>query len=85
MIEIIKRHKAQTTIRNKVLQLVPLQIIYSDPIYGYYRAKSFVRMFNREYNLDLNLNEVEGILRKDYSEEKTQNEKTNVKRKLFKK
>ena len=33
----------------------------------------------------LNLNEVEGILRKDYSKENTQNEKTNVKRKLFKK
>lgn len=65
--DLVKRHKYNVIIRNKVLQLIPLQMIYNDPIYGYYRAKSFIRMFNKEYNLDLNLNEEIEILSKDYS------------------
>lgn len=72
--EIIKRHKAKTTLRNQVLQLIPLQMIYRDPIYGYYRAKSYIRMFNKKYNLELNLDEAEEILQRDYSE--TQIEET---------
>lgn len=34
-------------------------MIYNDPYFGFFRAKSFVRMFNKEYGTHLSLDEVE--------------------------
>lgn len=79
VINIINEHKYKLTLRNKVLQLIPLEMIYSDPIYGYNRAKSFVRMFNKEYGLHLSLDEVEDILNRDYSQKITNEEISNIK------
>ena len=71
--EMIKRHKFNTTIRNRLLELIPIYMIYNDPYTGYYRAKSFIRMFNKEYNLDLNLKEVDRINDTDYFKPKVKN------------
>lgn len=63
-------HKAQIQLRNMILELIPLKLIYSnngDPEYGYIRAKSFVRMFNKEYNLNISMEEIEEIMHRDYS------------------
>lgn len=69
----IKRHKYNMLLRNKIFELIPLNILYSKntlPEYAYIRAKSFIRMFNKEYNLDLNMDELDKIMNKDYSQEK---------------
>lgn len=66
----INKHKANIKLRNMILELIPLKLIYSNstlPEYGYIRAKNFVRMFNKEYNLKLELNEVDEIMKRDYS------------------
>ena len=67
------RHKTYIQIRNMILQLIPIKIIYSKstlPEYGYIRAKNFVRMFNKEYNLNISMNEVDEIMHQDYSTKK---------------
>ena len=52
--EMLKERKANLQLRNMILELIPLKILYSSlPQYGYPRAKSFIRMFNKEYNLDM--------------------------------
>lgn len=66
-------HKANIQLRNIILNLIPLKMIYSKstlPEYGYIRAKSFVRMFNKEYGLNIDMQEVENIMKADYSNEK---------------
>lgn len=63
-------HKNKLYIRNKVLELVPLAILYSGntlPIYGVLRAKSFVRMFNKEYNLNMSTEKIDEIMNKNYA------------------
>lgn len=58
------------SLRNWVLKLIPLAMLYSKttrPEYGYVRAKSFVRTFNKEYNLKLDLEELDFIMSRDYS------------------
>jgi len=66
----VVRHKYLVSVRNKILSLVPLAMIYSKntiPKYGYFRAKSFIRTFNREYHLKMDLKEVDEIMNRDYS------------------
>lgn len=71
--EAVVRHKDSIIVRNEILKLIPLNMIYSDsslPEYGIVRAKSFIRSFNKEYELDLNLDKVLEIMDKDYSNQK---------------
>lgn len=66
----VNRHKAEIQLRNIILELIPLKLIYSNstlPEYGYIRAKNFARMFSKEYNLKIDLNEVDEIMKRDYS------------------
>ena len=66
----IERHKFNLTIRNKVLNVIPYALLYSKttmPNYGYIRAKSYIRTFNREYNLRMTMDELDEIIARDYS------------------
>ena len=66
----IEMHKFYLTIRNKVLKVIPFALIYSKstlPEYGYIRAKSFIRTFNKEFGLNMNLDELDEIMNRDYS------------------
>lgn len=68
--QFVKEHKFKLELRNKVLELIPFAILYSNnslPIYSYSRVKSFIRMFNREYNLDLDSSQIDKIMNEDYS------------------
>lgn len=68
--KVVDTHKARIKLRNMVLELIPLNMIYSKntlPEYGYIRAKSFIRMFNREYGLNMVTEEIDEIMTKDYS------------------
>lgn len=65
----IYNHKEFVSLRNKILKLIPLYMIYSEntmPAAGYFRAKKFIEMFNKEYNLNLNSEEIDKIMAKDY-------------------
>lgn len=67
----IKYYDYNIMFRNELLKLIPLALFYSKdtlPEYGYIRAKSFIRTFNMEYGLDMNLEELDEILNKDNSE-----------------
>jgi len=66
----IRTHKFNVTLRNKILSLVPFALLYSSntlPQNGYIRAKSFIRTFNREYNLNMDLDELDEIMSRDYT------------------
>lgn len=61
----IEYHKNCIDLRNRILSLVPLKLLYSEysnPDFGYFRAKSFIRMFNKEYGTDLNLEVLDQIM-----------------------
>lgn len=69
--EHVKNHKNNVAIRNKVLELIMLNILYSKnthPKNGYIRAKSFMRMFNKEYKLNLNMKRLDEIMKINYSD-----------------
>lgn len=66
----IEYHRNCIFLRNRVLALVPLKLLYSEssnPDFGYFRAKSFVRMFNKEYGTGFNLQQLDQIMAIDYS------------------
>ena len=69
--ECVQNHKNNIAIRNKVLELVMVNMLYSKnthPKNGYIRAKRFMRMFNKEYGLDLNMEKLDRIMDVDYSD-----------------
>ena len=73
LVEEVQRHKNNVTLRNKILDLVMLNLLYSKNTYprnGYVRAKRFMRMFNKEYGIDLNMNKLDKIMSIDYSNNK---------------
>lgn len=66
----VENHKINVVLRNRVLELIMLSLMYSNgelPEFGYTRAKSFMRMFNKEYNLNLNMDRLDEIMKVDYS------------------
>lgn len=68
--EVIEHRKNSIALRNKVLELIPLCMIYSKssmPEYGYKRAKKYIEMFNEAYDLDLSTDKIEEIMNADYS------------------
>lgn len=73
-------HKNQVQIRNMLLNVIPLALLYSKttlPNWGYIRAKSFIRMFNQEYDLHISTDEIDAIMKQDYSKSKQKVFKAN--------
>lgn len=69
--KLVENHRDNIAVRNKVLELVMLNLLYSKnthPKNGYIRAKRFMRMFNKEYGLDLNMEKLDEIMSVDYSD-----------------
>lgn len=90
---LIYQYNVKVELRNKVLELIPLALLYSkntNPKYGYIRAKSFIRMFNKEYNLNMTTSKIDEIISIDYTNiqekqkevviEKKEKPKTRVRR-----
>ena len=74
----IINHKNSVAIRNKVLEMSMQKMLYSAlPEHGYVRAKSFMRMFNKEYNAGLNMKKLDDIMSIDYKD--TNNVKKKIK------
>lgn len=72
--ETIYDHNMDIELRNRVLQLAALKLIYSKntiPERGYIRAKRFIEEFNKKLGTTLSLDEVDEIMKKDYSEDET--------------
>lgn len=69
--ECVYDHNCDIELRNKVLQLVALKLLYSSntiPERGYIRATRFIDEFNDKLNLNLNKEEIDEIIKRDYKE-----------------
>lgn len=69
----IKNHEFTIELRDKILQLTAIKLLYSKntiPLYGYIRAKRFIGEFNKKLNLTLSSNEIDELTNKDYRQEK---------------
>lgn len=69
----IKNHEFTIELRDKILQLTALKLLYSKntiPLYGYIRTKRFISEFNKKLNLTLSSNEIDELTNKDYRQEK---------------
>ncbi len=63
-------HNCDVELRNKVLQLVALKLLYSRrtiPERGYERAKRFINEFNKKMNLNISTEEIDNVISKDYT------------------
>lgn len=63
-------HNCDVELRNKVLQLVVLKLLYSRrtiPERGYERAKRFINEFNKKMNLNISTEEIDNVISKDYT------------------
>lgn len=63
-------HNCDIELRNKVLQLVALKLLYSPntiPERGYERAKRFINEFNKKMGLNISTEEIDDAINKDYS------------------
>lgn len=63
-------HNCDVELRNKVLQLVALKILYSHntiPERGYERAKRFINEFNKKMGLNISTEEIDNAINKDYT------------------
>ena len=79
----IYNHNCDIELRNKILKLVALKLLYSKstlPHRGYERAKRFIDEFNKELGLSLSTEEIDMLFSKDYSKE-INAKKTKQKRK----
>lgn len=68
--ESVYNHNVDIVLRNKILQLVALKLLYSVntiPERGYERSKKFINEFNKELNLTLSTEEIDEIMRRDYA------------------
>lgn len=66
----VYNHKCDVELRNKVLQLVALKLLYSRrtiPERGYERAKRFINEFNKKMNLNISTEEIDNAINKDYT------------------
>ena len=71
--ECIYDHNCDINLRNKILQLVALKLVYSSntiPERGYIRAIRFIDEFNNKLNLNLSKDEIDEIMKKDYKNTK---------------
>lgn len=68
--ECVNNHKCDIELRNKILQLVALKLLYSkntSPLRGYERAKRFINEFNKKLGLNLSTKEIDNVINEDYS------------------
>ena len=68
--ETILDKKFREKIREKILEMTTLKLIYSRntiPEYGYERAKKLINEFNRKLNINIKTNRIDEIINKDYS------------------
>ena len=66
----VNDHNNDIELRNKVLQLVALKLLYSKntiPERGYERAKRFINEFNEGLNLNLSTEKIDEIMNRDYT------------------
>ena len=71
--QIIKKHNSDVKLRDTVLNVIPLSILYSKntlPEYGYVRAKHFIKEVNKKYGFNLKLDCINKIMEIDYSNTK---------------
>ena len=71
--KIIKINNYDKLLRNKILELSALKLLYSKnttPELGYKRARLFIKEFNHELNLNLERSEIDLIMMTDYKEDK---------------
>ena len=69
--EFVINHRNAIEVRNKILEIIPLSMIYSKksmPEYGYIRAKRFIRMINKELDFNLSTDKIDEIMNIDYSD-----------------
>ena len=69
----LKYKKYDELLRDKLLELTSLKILYSKnsiPEYGYKRSRMFIDEFNQELDLNISKSEIDLIMMKDYSSNK---------------
>lgn len=72
--ECIYNHNCDLELRRRILQLVALKLLYSHktiPERGYERAKRFINEFNKKMNLALSTEEIDELINRDYTTDKT--------------
>lgn len=70
--ESVYDHECDIELRNKILQLVALKLLYSKstiPERGYERAKRFINEFNKELSLSLSTEEIDNIMNRSYKDD----------------
>ena len=63
-------HNSDVELRNKVLQLVALKLLYSCrtiPERGNERSKRFINEFNKKMGLNISTEEIDNAINKDYT------------------
>lgn len=79
----VKNHKYNVSLRKQVLELTMLSLFYSNhPKNGYIRAKGLMRMFNKEYDIKLNMEEIDQLMEIDYSNTSEIDERIREKKKI---
>lgn len=76
-------HNCDFELRNKILQLVALKLLYSSktiPERGYIRATRFIDEFNKKLGLNLSKNEIDEIMNRIY---KIEDNKTKIKNRII--
>ena len=66
----IYNHNCDVELRNKVLQLVALKLLYSHnttPERGYERSKRIINEFNKKMGLNISTEEIDNVISKDYT------------------
>lgn len=85
LLQAINLNKLDKELRNKVLNLAALKLLYSKnttPYAGYERARKFIDEFNNNVDeLNLSTNEIDNIIAKDYSTKKTKVKRFDSKKK----
>ena len=68
--ESVYNHNVDIVLRNKILQLVALKLLYSVntiPERGYEREKRFINEFSKKLGLELSTEQIDEIIHRDYT------------------
>lgn len=82
----IATHQLDIELRRKILFLTTLSLLYSpntEPHTGYIRARLLIREFNQYYQLNLDTEEINEIISRDYQTEKSKLWRKRIKRKTI--
>lgn len=70
--ECVYNYNIDLELRNMILQLAALKLLYSRntiPERGYVRAKRFINEFNKNLDLEITVQEIDDLIKKDYKNE----------------